>query len=182
MIMDGHSGTTVSASGWNDHAYLHLTNAFGTDANQFGATPDSTNFRLGTGTGTNGNNGTRFAMCFADVQGYQKIGKYIGSAGDKFVYTGFQPKFIFLKWLTGAENWTLYDTARNPINGPNDNFIVADTNSGDNANTADLDMLSNGFLLNRNHNRANADGQPYVFLAIAKHPFVTSTGIPTTAF
>ena len=176
------TGTTVSASGWNDHAYLHLTNAFGTDANQFGATPDSTNFRLGTGTGTNGNNGTRFAMCFADVQGYQKIGKYIGSAGDKFVYTGFQPKFIFLKWLTGAENWTLYDTARNPINGPNDNFLVADTNSGDNANTDDLDMLSNGFLLNRNHNRANADGQPYVYLAIAEHPFVTSTGIPTTAF
>jgi len=176
------TGTTVSASGWNDHAYLHLTNAFGTDANQFGATPDSTNFRLGTGTGTNGNNGTRVAYCFADVQGYQKIGKYIGTSGDTFVYTGFQPKYIFLKWLTGAENWSLYDIGRNPINGPNDSFLVADTSSGDNTNTDDLDILSNGFLLNRNHNRANADGQPYVYLAIAEHPFVTSTGIPTTAF
>ena len=176
------TGTTVSASGWNDHAYLHLTNAFGTDANQFGATPTTSSFRLGTGTGTNGNNGTRVAYCFADVQGYQKIGKYIGTSGDTFVYTGFQPKYIFLKWLTGAENWSLYDIGRNPINGPNDSFLVADTSSGDNTNTDDLDILSNGFLLNRNHNRANANGQPYVYLAIAEHPFVTSTGIPTTAF
>jgi len=41
-----HSGTIVSASAWDDHGYLYLNNAFGTDANQFGATPDSTNIRL----------------------------------------------------------------------------------------------------------------------------------------
>ena len=178
------SGTIGSASAWNDHGYLYLANAFGTDANQFGATPDTTNFRLGTGTGTNGNNGTRFAMCFADVQGYQKIGKFVGNgnADGTFVFCGFKPAYIMYKKLSAVGRWSIRDNKR-------DSFNVATKGLEANGSTAentgsqywDLDMLSNGFKLRTTEHESNGAGLSFVFLAIAENPFVTSTGVPATA-
>jgi len=178
------SGTIVSASAWNDHGYLYLDNAFGTDANQFGATPDTTNFRLGTGTGTNGNNGTRFAMCFADVQGYQKIGKFVGNgnADGTFVFCGFKPAYIMYKKLSAVGRWSIRDNKR-------DSFNVATKGLEANGSTAentgsqywDLDMLSNGFKLRTTEHESNGAGLSFVFLEIAENPFVTSTGVPATA-
>ncbi len=177
------SGTIVSASAWNDHGYLYLNNAFGTDANQFGATPDSTNFRLGTGTGTNGNNGTRFAMCFADVQGYQKIGKYAGNgnADGPFVHTGFKPAFVMVKRIAGGTgSWWMRDNKIAPFNlasnvlQANDSGIQAD-------GVGTMDFLSNGFKLKDTTDASNNSSGTYFFQAIAESPFVTSTGVPTTA-
>lgn len=178
-----HSGSIVSASAWNDHGYLHLNNAFGTDANQFGATPDATNFRLGTGTGTNGNNGTRVALCFADVQGYQKIGKYVGNgnANGTFVYCGFKPAFVIAKNLGAAKSWFMYDNKRDPFN-PTVEKLRADTNAAEATGTDKLiDMYSNGFKIRTDDAEFNTSGTNYLFHAIAENPFVTSTGIPTTA-
>jgi len=175
------SGSIASASAWNDHGYLHLANAFGTDANQFGATPDATNFRLGTGTGTNGNNGTRVAYCFADVQGYQKIGKFSGNANadGTFVYCGFKPRWIMIKGLNVARNWGMNDTKRSPINQTQDSLYAnvsdAETGSGNY-----IDFLSNGFKLRDSALTMNGSYN-YLFHAIAENPFVTSTGVPATA-
>ena len=178
------SGTIVSASAWNDHGYLYLANAFGTDANQFGATPDSTNFRLGTGTGTNGNNGTRVALCFADVQGFQKIGKYVGNgnADGTFVYTGFRPAYVIQKSLTTAYGWQIYDNKRGGFNSQNDEIVAnADSAETDGSGNGFPDFLSNGFKLRNTDINKNASGVPYLYLAVAESPFVTSTGVPTTA-
>ena len=178
------SGTIVSASAWNDHGYLYLNNAFGTDANQFGATPDSTNFRLGTGTGTNGNNGTRVALCFADVQGFQKIGKYVGNgnADGTFVYTGFRPAYVIQKSLTTAYGWQIYDNKRGGFNSQNDEIVAnADSAETDGSGNGFPDFLSNGFKLRNTDINKNASGVPYLYLAVAESPFVTSTGVPTTA-
>ena len=177
------SGTIVSASAWNDHGYLYLNNAFGTDANQFGATPDSTNFRLGTGTGTNGNNGTRVAYCFADVQGYQKIGKYVGNgnANGTFVYCGFKPAYVIAKNLGAAKSWFIYDNKRDPFN-PTVEKLRADTSAAEATGTDKLiDMYSNGFKIRTDDAEFNTSGANYLFHAIAENPFVTSTGVPTTA-
>jgi len=178
------SGTIVSASAWNDHGYLHLDNAFGTDANQFGATPDTTNFRLGTGTGTNGNNGTRVAYCFADVQGYQKIGKFVGNgnANGTFVYTGFKPAYIMYKKLNAVGRWSIRDNKRDPFNVATKG-LEANGSTADNTGSQywDLDMLSNGFKLRTTEHESNGSGLNFVCLAIAENPFVTSTGVPTTA-
>ena len=177
------SGTIVSASAWNDHGYLYLANAFGTDANQFGATPDSTNFRLGTGTGTNGNNGTRVALCFADVRGYQKIGVYTGNgnADGTFVHCGFKPAFIIAKRLDSASagNWQLVDNKRSPFNVAV-NTLSPDVSDQEYTSETDIDMLSNGFKIRENA-QINVSGSTYLFHAIAENPFVTSTGVPATA-
>ena len=179
-----HTGSIVSASAWNDHGYLSLTNAFGTDANQFGATPDSTNFRLGTGTGTNGNNGTRIAYCFADVQGYQKIGKYVGNgnADGTFVYTGFRPAYVIQKSLTTTYGWQIYDNKRGGFNSENDE-LLANTSAAetDGSGNGFPDFLSNGFKLRNTDINKNASGVSYLYLAIAESPFVNSNGIPNNA-
>tara|TARA_R100000951_G_scaffold34726_2_gene29494 strand:+ start:592 stop:1662 length:1071 start_codon:yes stop_codon:yes gene_type:complete len=179
------SGSIASASGWNDHGYLHLNNAFGTDANQFGATPDTTNFRLGTGTGTNGNNGTRVAYCFADVQGYQKIGKFVGndSTNGSTIFCGFKPAWVLVKRLDAAESYFIYDNKRNAHVGNERYYVLkADASSAENQTYGDnwqMDFLSNGFKLRTTAGHLNSGN--LLFHAIAENPFVTSSGIPTTA-
>ena len=42
-------------------------------------------------------------------------------------------------------------------------------------------MLSNGFKLRNTATQSNASGGTFIYLAFAENPFVTSTGIPTTA-
>jgi len=44
-----------------------------------------------------------------------------------------------------------------------------------------MDILSNGFKLRSDAAATNAGTAPYVYMAWAHNPFVTSTGIPTTA-
>ena len=50
----------------------------------------------------------------------------------------------------------------------------------DNAN-ANLDILSNGFKLRSTFGWVNQNTHTYIYMAFAENPFVTSTGIPTTA-
>ena len=45
----------------------------------------------------------------------------------------------------------------------------------------DIDFLSNGFKHRQGNTYTNASGSKYIYMAFAEHPFVTSTGIPTTA-
>jgi len=174
------SGVSV-AGGFNDHAYLYLENAFGTDANQFGGTHTTTNIRLGTGTGTNGNNGTRFAMCFADVRGYQKIGSFIGNGNTDgtSVYTGFQPAWVMIKKTSGTGDWEILDNKRLGFNGRNETLGANYTAAEGNYNR--IDILSNGFKVRSTSGNVNTSGGTYIYLAIAENPFVTSTGVPATA-
>ena len=177
------TGSIVSASAWNDHGYLYLANVFGTDANQFGATPDATNFRLGTGTGTNGNNGTRVALCFADVKGYQRIGKYQGNgnANGPFVYTGFKPAFVMAKKMAGgAGSWWMRDNKIAPFNLASQVFVANSTGVETNG-VATMDILSNGFKLRDTTDATNSSNGTYIYHAMAENPFVTSTGIPACA-
>ena len=174
------SGVSV-AGGFNDHAYLYLANAFGTDANQFGGTHTTTNIRLGTGTGTNENNVTRYAMCFADVPGYQKIGEYVGNgnADGTFINTGFSPAFLMIKQAAASNDWFMIDNKREPFN-PNNVQLVANGTSAS-TNKGDLDLLSNGFKPRSSNAAWNENNAVYIYLAIAENPFTTSTGIPATA-
>ena len=174
------SGVSV-AGGFNDHAYLYLANAFGTDANQFGGTHTTTNIRLGTGTGTNENNVTRYAMCFADVPGYQKIGEYVGNgnADGTFINTGFSPAFLIIKQAAASNDWFMIDNKREPFN-PNNVQLVANGTSAS-TNKGDLDLLSNGFKTRSSNAAWNENNAQYVYMAFAENPFTTSTGVPATA-
>jgi hypothetical protein len=115
------------------------------------------------------------AYCFAEVEGYSKIGSYIGngSADGPFVYTGFRPAFIMLKRTNSTGSWYMWDTARGTYNviGPviYSNLINAEGNS------TFSDILSNGFKLRvAGDTNSNASGSTYIYMAFAENPFKNS--------
>ena len=91
-----------------------------------------------------------------------------------------------IKDTSQATNWEMYDVKRNPGNVRNlklgANLNVAE-NGSDLGNTSqnNIDILSNGFKMRTSNTDTNVDGDTYVYMAFAENPFVTSTGIPTTA-
>ena len=159
--------------------YLILSN---TDAK------GNSGFSLPTSTvfGYNGSN-NYVAYCFRSIQGYSKIGTYVGngtganSAADgTFVYTGFKPAWVMAKATTVAQGWNMFDNTRTPINEMGA-FLYANTADAETTGYDSMDFLSNGFKLRKNLNGANDSGQTYIYYAIAEHPFVSSKGVPTTA-
>jgi len=146
--------------------------------------PTSSVITLGSSSTVNQNTVTHLMYAFSPKQGYSKFGSYKGNgnADGPFVYTGFQPAFILFKKSSDAgDNWMMYDYKR-PGYNVTDEALHPNSAVGeyDNAN-ANLDILSNGFKLRSSFGWVNQSSHTYMYMAFAKHPFVTSTGIPTTA-
>ena len=163
-------------------ATLNLTEAAATNVlSSF----SSTTFGLGSATSNekNANGSTYVAYCFAQKQGYSKFGKYVGNGNSDgpFVYTGFKPAFVMIKRTDTTGGWTIYDNKR----GYNGNNYELFPNSSEAEYTGtsyfEADILSNGFKLRLTDGQINASGGTYIYMAFAENPFVTSTGIPTTA-
>jgi len=121
---------------------------------------------------------------FAPIQGYSKFGSYVGNgnADGTFIYTGFKPAWVMIKRTTGngTHQWYIYDNKRDEANVM-EQVLQA---QGDNAETTSsnkLDFLSNGFKQRSNTQTTNTSGASYIYMAFAENPFVTSTGVPTTA-
>ena len=152
-------------------------------------TPTPSLFTVGNDTITNGNGTTHIAYCFADVQGFSKFGRFTsnGSTNNVFVYTGFKPAFVMMKCdnvTDGWSKWYMFDTARSPEN-MNVKELEANSNaveSGNGADYAQIDMLSNGFKLRNGSAWGPASsGNTNIYMAFAENPFTSSTGTPVTA-
>ncbi len=146
----------------------------------------STTFGVGTDFSVNGAY-NYVSYVFANKKGFSKHGKYTGngSSNGVFVHTGFKPRWIMVKRSdTSGYHWRIYDTARSAADGfnPLDKRLQANLNEaeGTHASDFDIDALSNGFKL-RTSSQINVSGGTYVYMCFAHQPFVTSTGIPTTA-
>ena len=134
-------------------------------------------------TGYGGNNSGAKYMLYAwhGVDGFSKFGKYTGngSSDGPFVYTGFKPSFLIVKSIAAA-NWNMFDSARNTFN-PVKLQLYTDTTEVDyDLGARGTDFLSNGFKLRTTGAQINGAAD-YAFGAFAENPFITSTGIPTTA-
>jgi hypothetical protein len=146
----------------------------------WGAAPTSTLITAAqafTGAGT-----SMVCYAFAEIQGYSKFGKYTGSgnADGTFVYTGFKPAFFMSKRTDNTANWLIFDNERS-VN-LNDNYIYLNSNAAEGTSSSSgVDFLSNGVKMRNTYNDANASSASYIYMAFAHNPFVTSTGIPTTA-
>ena len=166
---------------------LNTTAAYNDSATTLFTSVSNTTFGVGTDFGVNG--GFNYiTYAFKEVQGYSKFDKYVvnGNSNGVFVYTGFAPAWVMIKDTSQATNWEMYDVKRNPGNVRNlklgANLNVAE-NGSDLGNTSqnNIDILSNGFKMRTSNTDTNVDGDTYVYMAFAENPFVTSTGIPTTA-
>tara|TARA_R110002110_G_scaffold127819_1_gene306917 strand:- start:349 stop:1392 length:1044 start_codon:yes stop_codon:yes gene_type:complete len=170
-------GALGQTSGNNMFAYLNLTNA----AEQ-GAGITFTSSLLNPGSGATTNASSMLAYCFNNVQGYSKFGSYEGNsnANGPFIYTGFKPAFVMLKPADVAEQWVMHDGARDPGNKAYHYLFANGSEAEASGGTHGIDLLSNGFKIRTNNANWNASST-VIYMAFAENPFVTSTGIPTTA-
>jgi len=124
------------------------------------------------------------AYCFKEIKGYSRFGFFVGTgnANGAMVYTGFEPAFVIIKESGANTNdWFMYDGVRDYEGNAIDKVLKANTNAAESNGRADIDLLSNGFKMRATHADTNRDGGAFVYLAFAKHPWVTSDGTVNTA-
>jgi len=159
--------------------------------------PTASAMSFGTDLSVGGNGHSYWFFAWGEVAGYSYFGKYHGNgyhntAGTypvgkdgPFVHTGFRPAFIMIKRSDTSGSWTIYDSARDPINTntrPKAKFLNADTaESTGNISGNDIEWYSNGFKVRSNDNTVNQAGGFYSVMAFAEYPQQTSAGIPATA-
>ena len=170
-----------SALGPTKAVFLDLTNDDDTDSVYWSNTaPTSGLISLGTNGKGNANTENYVAYCFAEKPGYSKFGEYFGngSSDGSFVYCGFKPALIMIKYVSGSgQSWWMWDDKRIGFN-PDQNRLRADQTSAEDSDNV-VNLVSNGFKFYSSDNAWN-DGN-YIFMAFAENPFVTSDGVPTTA-
>jgi len=180
----GRWHTYHSVLGATGHMRLDSTSAFNTATSFMNDTePTSSVINLGTSAHVNGVSQDHIAYCFAEKKGFSKFGTYTGngSADGPMVYTGFKPAFVIVKDYSQLSGWEMADNKRTSSGGnvidkelrPNDNIAETTNNY--------IDFLSNGFKIRNNFGNWNGSGATYIYMAFAEHPFVSSTGTPTTA-
>ena len=165
-----------------DFLTLNSTAATSDNANNWNDTePASSVFSVGASGTTNPSSGTMIAYCFAEKKGYSKFGSYTGNgnADGPFIYTGFKPAWVLQKNISATQGWQLQDNKREGYNGDNDLLQPHDSAAESGVNR--IDILSNGFKVITTDAGQNTSGATYIYMTFAESPFVTSTGIPTTA-
>ena len=132
--------------------------------------------------GVNGSGDDMIAYCFAEKQGYSKIGSYVGNgnADGTFVYTGFKPAWILIKRMDSTTSWRIIDSKRDTRNGC-EARLFPDNTDAENLSALVLDILSNGFKIKSTNGGVNNSDSDYIYMAFAEHPFVSSKGVPVTA-
>ena len=175
--------STENATGRDDgYLLLNLNNAEADSSYYWGAPPGASVFTLGDSANTN-DDASMIAYCFHSVEGYSKVGSYVGNSNTDgpFIYTGFKPAFLMVKLVTNLYGaWVMFDNKRDPDN-PTDRVFYANGNaiSTDVSSYSPYDLLSNGFKSripggNGNEASYNSNGETYIYLAFAESPFKTS--------
>ena len=148
-ILLNSSGARVSSStGWGNTA------------------PTSTVFSTYT-TGFWGTSAEIVAYCFDEVEGYSKLGSYIGngSSSGQYIHIGFRVAFIMFKRTNSADNWWIHDNKRNTFN-PTINYLSANTNNVEYSNLSEVvDFTSNGVKIRTTTTALNANGSTYIYMA-----------------
>jgi len=162
-LNEGEAPTT-STTFWND------------------TTPTSSVFTVGSISNTNSNDSSVIAYCFAEKQGYSKIGNYTGGS-DPFVYLGFKPAFVMFKNASAVENWRTVDNKRD-VDNPVVQHLYPNSSAaeGSGASYNDfVDFLSNGFKIRSGSGEIDGSGNTIIYMAFAENPFVSSSGVPACA-
>jgi hypothetical protein len=162
---------------------LNLTVNPSADSSYFQNTaPTSSVFSIGTANTVNPSGNNMIGYCFSEVKSFSKFGSYVGngSSDGSFIYTGQKSAFIIIKnTSTSGTNWVMFDNKRIGYN--ESNYYLRPSGSNTESTNIPLDILSNGFKIRTSAGDVNTSGNTYIYMCFASNPFVTSTGIPTTA-
>jgi len=166
------------------HIYLNVTGpAISTDDPWNDTDPTSTVFSLKSDGSVNVNTQAYIAYCFHSVDGYSKVGSYIGNAGGgyngedgPFINLGFRPKFIIIKTASDTDAWVMYDSERGwRLDASRRNYVLYPDNDpaeGEHGSTKTYaEFFSNGVKIRDDDNLVNKNGDTYIYLAFADLPF-----------
>ena len=153
------SGGFETTSGWG----------YGSGTFWNSTSPTASVFSVGSIADMNANGIDHIAYCFANIDGYQHIGTYVGNgnANGPFVYTGFKPAWLLVKESSSNGGyWYIVDNKRNISNTRSLNLYP---NAGDaESSYGSFDFLSNGFKPSNTWGDTNANGETYIYMAIAE--------------
>lgn len=143
-------------------------------ASYFNSTdPTSSVFSIGTAQETNFNGDDYVFYAFRSIPGFSKVFSFNGNANSdgRFIYLGFEARWVLIKPSTRSDSWLLFDTVRSTFNVIDDN-LKADSNGAEATDSLrQLDINSNGLKIRSSHNSINDSGHTYIGVAFAKHPF-----------
>jgi hypothetical protein len=153
------------------NGYMALNETLGYTANSTiwnNTAPTSSVFTVGTNTALNKTGENHIAYLWAEVEGFSKIGSYVGnsSADGVFIWCGFRPRYILFKNPSGGTYWQIYDAARNTYNVVNSDLYAG--NASSEQADASLDILSNGF---KARSITYINDATINFVAFAEQPF-----------
>lgn len=182
-----------SAENWNvwidgfttsQWLYLNTTGAVGSTTNPWGAAlPNSTTFGITVGQLTSGSPNNQIALCFTDIAGFSKMGRFTanGNADGPNVITGFKTRWLMIKRISGgAGGWAMLDTARSQFN-PVALELSSESAQAESA-TLLVDITANGFKVRNAAAATNANSSSeYFYMAFAENPFGGSNVAPATA-
>ena len=135
--------------------------------------PTDTLITLGNNNRVNGSGKNYVCYAWHGVEGYSKFSSFIGngSTDGPFIYTGFRPRFIFLK-RDSTTNWYVLDTARD-INNPITTLLAWDTNQAESTigSTNNFDVVSNGLKIRTSGSGLNGSGAAFYYGAWGDVPF-----------
>ena len=162
-------------TGLNGYLRLNDTNTKTDDSNIFPSV-SATTIGVGTqgdGSIANTSGDSYVSYNFHSVDGYSKIGSYIGneSANGPFVYTGFRPAFLMTKKTSATSNWIIKDNKRDASGGNviTTLFKANDTSAEETTASMYVDFLSNGFKLRGTSTTTNEG--TIIYMAFAEQPF-----------
>jgi hypothetical protein len=171
-------GVYHSAIGATKSLFLQSNGVAFASAEYFNNTePTSSVLTLGINAQGNANGGTYIAYVFAPVEGFSAFESYVGNANANgpMINLGFRPAWVLIKQATtSARDWIIQDATRNPYNVanlqllPNTSQAEATTFF---SQSAEIDILSNGFKVRSSAARVNESGATYIVAAFAESPF-----------
>ena len=170
--------------GATKYLFLNTTDASASSSGIWNDTdPTSTVVHLGSSNSVNGNGINYIAYCFAEVQGYSKVGSYTGGGSNfPFIYTGFKPAFVMIKRaIGGTNNWNMHDSKRSPFNPADERLYANLSNAENTGGNYGADFLSNGFKITTDDNGWNQSGDTYIYMTFAEAPLVGTNNVPCTA-
>ena len=159
----------VPDMGYSYGIFPSLSNA--RQATSYVAATSSSSITVGSSANATGRG--YFAMLWAEREGFSKYGQYTGNgnADGPFIYTGFRPRFLWIKNINSASSWQARDTARKTFN-VHDTTINFESNTTETTNSNhNMDFLSNGFKLRTTLADYNENGSEFIFAAWADVPF-----------
>ena len=129
----------------------------------------------------NGSGGTYVSYVWHGVEGFSKFGSFegTGTADGAYVYLGFKPKLIMLKNADTTNQWSWFDSARDPYNTNDQHSLSPLVASAESGNYA-IDFLSNGFKCRDSSGDIN--NNTMTFCAWGEYPFGGENVPPAPAY